>query len=310
MPYSLKDKLVIGIASRALFDLNEAHQVYVEHGLDAYRAYQLKRENEPLQQGTGLPLVEALLGINQLSEDRLVEVVLISRNDADSGLRIMNSIEAFNLDITRAAFAGGPHSHLYLEAFSCNLFLSAYEADVKAALSAGIPAALVYPPPEIPGNHTKEVRIAFDGDAVLFADESENVFQEKGLEAFKQHEVELDDKPLNPGPFKGFLEAISRIQIRFPGPDCPIRTALVTARNAPAHKRPIKTLRAWDVRIDESFFLGGMEKSGVLRAFRPHIFFDDQKSHLDAASTSTPSAQVLSTTNEGSPASVADQGQV
>jgi 5'-nucleotidase len=294
----LEGQLVIGITSRALFDLDEAHEVYVERGLDAYRAYQLEREEMPLPPGTGFPLVKALLGINELSEERLIEVVLISRNDADSGLRIMNSIEAAGLDISRAAFTGGPHSHLYLPVFPCDLFLSAYASDVQAALQTGVPAALVYPPPAATGQYPKGVRIAFDGDAVLFADESDKVFEQQGLTAFKQHETDLDDTPLNPGPFKGFLEAISRIQKKFPEPEGPIRTALVTSRNAPAHKRPIKTLRAWGVRIDESFFLGGVDKSGVLQVFRPHIFFDDQKSHLDVASPSTPSAQVLSPAND------------
>lgn len=300
MPYSLEGKLVIGITSRALFDLDDAHEVYVKKGLDAYRTYQLEREEVPLPPGTGFPLVKALLGINKLSEERLIEVVLISRNDADSGLRIMNSIEAAGLDISRAAFTGGPYSHLYLGVFPCDLFLSAYAPDVQAALQTGVPAALVYPPPATTGEYSKGVRIAFDGDAVLFADESDKVFEQKGLMAFKQHETDLNDTPLSPGPFKGFLEAIRRIQKKFPEPECPIRTALVTSRNAPAHKRPIKTLRAWGVRIDESFFLGGVDKSRVLQVFRPHIFFDDQKSHLDVASPAIPSAQVLSPASEQS----------
>ncbi len=302
MSYSLEDKLVIGITSRALFDLDEAHQIYVEHGLDAYRTYQLEQEDNPLQPGTGFPLVNALLGINELSKDRLVEVVLISRNDADSGLRIMNAIQAVGLDITRTAFTDGPNSHLYVSAFSCDLFLSAYEEDVQAALDSGVPSALVYPTPSSSSSFSKEVRIAFDGDAVLFADDSERIFQEEGLEAFTRHEAKLDDTPLDPGPFKGFLEAIRRIQRKFPEGGCPIRTALITSRNAPAHKRPVKTLREWKVRIDESFFLGGVEKSKILKVFRPHIFFDDQKSHLEAASPSTPSAQVLPDRSEESSA--------
>lgn len=292
MPYNLDDKLVIGISSRALFDLDEANDVYEKDGLEAYRAYQREHENTLLNPGTGFPLVRSLLGINELSEQRLVEVVLISRNDAESGLRIFNSIQFHALDIPRAAFTDGRDAGKYLESFSCDLFLSAHERDVRAALKAGHPAALVYPPPKTMEKGEREVRIAFDGDAVLFSDESERIFREQGLEAFQQNEAQSENIPLNPGPFKGFLDAIVRIQNMFPEQKCPIRTALVTARIAPAHKRAVKTLRAWGVRVDESFFLGGIEKAKVLRVFRPHIYFDDQKSYLETAAPETPAALV------------------
>ena len=294
MSYELSDKLVIGITSRALFDLDDAHRIFAEEGLEAYRAHQIERETESLNPGTGFPLVRALLGINDRAKQRLVEVILISRNDADSGLRILNSIEAAGLDITRSVFTDGPTAHRYLDPYSCDLFLSAQADDVQAALSSGFPAALVYPSPNALPDDGDQVRIAFDGDAVLFGDESEQIFQSQGLDAFQQHEAEMEDTPLSPGPFKGFLDAIGRLQRSFSESDSPIRTALVTARGAPAHKRPIKTLRAWGIRIDESFFLGGIEKSRILDALRPHIYFDDQRVHLDSAAKSTPSAQVLS----------------
>jgi 5'-nucleotidase len=294
MPYNLSDKLVIGITSRALFDLDEAHRIYSEHGLEAYRDYQIQLETEPLDPGTGLPLVRSLLGINDLGKQRFVEVILISRNDADSGMRIINSVEAHGIDITRFAFTDGPTAHRYLKPFYCDLFLSAQAEDVRNALNAGFPAALVYPPPSSAPDETGQVRIAFDGDAVLFDDESERIFQEQGLDAFKKHEAALEETPLNPGPFKDFLQAISKIQRAFPESDNPIRTALVTARDAPAHKRPLKTLRAWGIRLDECFFLGGIEKGPILDALRPHIYFDDQRLHLESSAKFTPSAQVLS----------------
>jgi len=299
LSYNQSEKLVIGITSRALFDLDEAHRVFSEHGLQAYRSYQIERENEPLDQGTGLPLVKSLLAINDLGENRLVEVILISRNDADSGMRIINSVEAHGLDITRFAFTDGPTSHRYLKPFDCNLFLSAQAEDVHNALAAGFPAALVYSPPNHMMEETKQVIIAFDGDAVLFDDESERIFQEHGLDAFKRHETELEETPLNPGPFKNFLEAISKIQQAFPESKNPIRTVLVTSRNAPAHKRPIKTMRAWGIKLDECFFLGGIEKGPILNALSPHIYFDDQRMHLESSKTHTPSAQVLPISEPG-----------
>lgn len=292
MPYTLDDKLVIAISSRALFDLTEANEVYERQGLEAYRAYQLEHEDKPLKPGTGCPLVRALLAINERAEERLVEVVLISKNDADSGLRIFNSIEAAGLDITRAALTDGRDAYQYLEPFCCDLFLSSNQEDVTAALRANFPAAWAYPAPELIGEDIKEVRIAFDGDAVLFSHDSELVYQKGGLDAFQKHERELQNTPLDPGPFKGFLVALARIQKRFSEGASPIRTALVTARNAPAHKRPIKTLREWGVRTDASFFLGGVEKAGILKVFKPHIFFDDQAVHCDPAASSSPAALV------------------
>lgn len=294
MTYTLNNKLVVAITSRALFDLEEANRIFAENNdLAAYREYELENEEVSLKPGTGYPLVKALLRINEQLEEPLIEVVLVSRNDADSGLRIFNSIETLKLPITRAAFTDGRPPYPYLPAFCTKLFLSAYPDDVASALGAGVPAALVYAPPLEFLEADSEVRIAFDGDAVLFSDDSEKVYEQKGLLGFQQHELKYQDVPLAPGPFKPFLDAIAAIQARFDERNCPIRTALITARNAPTHKRPIKTLRNWKIRLDESFFLGGVEKSAILEIFKPHIFFDDQEAHLKRPSAFVPVAQVL-----------------
>ncbi len=220
---------------------------------------------------------------------------MISRNDPDTGIRVFDSIERHGLDISRGAFTDGRDAYPYLKPFSCNLFLSANPSDVVKGLRAGVPAALVMPPPDgpVPGDDG-EVRIAFDGDAVLFDEESERIFQEQGLDAFLENEERLADIPMSPGPFEPFLRALQRVQSEFPADRSPIRVALVTARNAPAHKRVVNTLRAWAVRVDEAFFLGGVDKGPILAALKPHIFFDDQVSHLESAQATTPSAQVPS----------------
>lgn len=292
MGYDLTDKLVVAISSRALFNLDEAHAVFVDQGLEVYRAHQADHEDVPLQPGTGFSLVKALLAINQMGKGPLVEVVLVSRNDADTGLRVMNSMEQYDLHIERAAFTDGRPPYEYLKPFSCDLFLSANEEDVTRALLAGFPAALVYGPPDPLGTDSHEVRIAFDGDAVLFSAEAERIYREQGLSAFHQQEKESADIPLEAGPFKSFLSSLQTIQRMFPESECPIRTALVTARGVPAHKRAIKTLRAWNVRLDEAFFLGGVSKQGVLSVFRPHIFFDDQPVYCELAAKETPTARV------------------
>lgn len=293
MPYSLEDKLVVAISSRALFDLADADEVFKEHGLDAYRQYQRERENEPLDPGTGMSLVRGLLRVNAVVDDPLVEVIILSRNDADSGQRIFNSIEAQGLDITRAAFTDGTDPMPYLAPFKSDLFLSDEPEAVKSALLAGFPAARVLAPPDARNAEPAgPVKIAFDGDAVLFDGESEAIFQEQGLDAFLEHEQALADVPMNPGPFKPFLEALGRVQ-QSVGEVQMIRTSLVTARNAPATKRVVNTLRTWNVRVDESFFLGGVEKAGVLETLAPDIFFDDQLVHLASAQGLTPSAHVL-----------------
>tara|TARA_Y100000780_G_scaffold178994_1_gene164294 strand:+ start:1001 stop:1918 length:918 start_codon:yes stop_codon:yes gene_type:complete len=292
MPAQLGDKLVIAISSRALFDLDDSHAVFEREGLEAYRLYQIAHEDEPLEPGEAFPLVQKLLRINSLLEgDSRVEVVLISRNSADTGLRVFNSIQHYGLGITRAAFAGGRSPFTYIPAFGCQLFLSTHAEDVRATLDAGFAAATILPAKRRP-EQRDELRIAFDGDAVLFSDESEQVFQRDGLEAFQASEQVSAHQPLRGGPFKAFLAALNRIQTEFPNEQCPIRTALVTARSAPAHERVIRTLREWDIRLDESLFLGGLDKSEFLQAFGADLFFDDQEGHCQRAVGVVPTGHV------------------
>ena len=277
------NKLVIAISSRALFDLEESHRIFVEQGVEAFADYQVKHEDDVLGPGMAYPLVTKLLRLNETATSaQPVEVILLSHNSADTGLRIFNSISHYGLDITRAAFTNGETTWRYVAPFGANLFLSAEANDVVAALDAGFAAATI-----LPGrgsdSDTDQVRIAFDGDAVIFSDEAERVYKEKGLEAFSRSEQGLAKQPLSGGPFKDFLQALHRIQIGFLPGSAPIRTALVTARSAPAHERVIRTLRSWGVRIDEAMFLGGMEKTEFLKAFGADIFFDDQKGHVELA---------------------------
>ncbi|MBR7747526.1 5'-nucleotidase [Undibacterium baiyunense] len=295
MPYSLDKLLVIGISSRALFNLEVEEAIFQDQGLDAYRQHQLAHENEILKPGAGFALVKALLKLNQLTPDkRLVEVVIMSRNSSETSLRIFNSIAHYGLDISRAVLAGGASLSSYLQAFNVSLFLSLHEDDVQAAINAGVAAALLY---QLAENvvDLEQIRIAFDGDAVIFSDEAEKIYQSQGIEAFEQHERENAKKPLPEGPFARLLIALSYIQNNFKAPDgraLPLRTALVTARSSPAHERVIRTLRAWNIAIDETFFMGGVNKSAVLAAFKPHMFFDDQHGHCVHASSVVPTGRV------------------
>lgn len=294
MALRLDDKLVIGVSSRALFDLEEENRIYEEEGLDAYSAYQIEHEKDILRPGTAFPLVRAL---ERLNDDGryLTEVIVMSKNSADTSLRIFHSIEHYGLNISRAALVGGKPIHPYLETFRTDLFLSANEEDVEEAVNAGFAAGIICDHKSLPIDPTgaiPEIRIAFDGDAVIFSDESERIYQTEGLAAFAEHERKNAQNPLAEGPFAKFLKTLSHIQKTFPAGAAPIRTALVTARNAPSHERVVRTLRAWDVRIDEVFFLGGIAKSEILRAFGAHIFFDDQAVHTDPASRVVPSARV------------------
>jgi 5'-nucleotidase len=276
-------KLVIAISSRALFDLDESHRVFEQQGKEAFCRYQVEHEDETLPPGVAFNLVRKLLAINPALPDPLVEVILISRNSADTGLRVFNSIQRHGLDISRAAFTSGQPPFGYIAAFGADLFLSANADDVAQVLDAGHAAATILDSNPA-ANPAEQLRIAFDGDAVLFSDEAERVYREDGLGAFTESEVEKARTPLSGGPFKAFLAALHRIQSLFPADRAPIRTALVTARGAPAHERVVRTLRAWDIRIDEALFLGGMPKGPFLRAFGADIFFDDQKGHCDSAS--------------------------
>jgi 5'-nucleotidase len=298
MPYDLSDYLVIGVSSRALFDLSRENEIYEKQGLEAYCRYQLDHENDVLKPGTGFALIEAMLRVNQIDTGvRRTEVVIISRNSADTSLRISNSIDNYNLDITRAAFTGGEPVAKYLNAFEVDLFLSATEEDVQAAVESNVAAGLIY---DGPGHNRadplQQIRIAFDGDAVLFSKESEMIYQQQGLEAFIEHEKMNAEKPLPEGPFAKLLKTLSFLQFDLDSNSTqanpPIRTALVTARNSPAHERVIRTLRTWNVRIDETFFLGGVPKHKILQSFSPHIFFDDQHQHCEGAARVVPTARV------------------
>lgn len=284
------DKLVIAISSRAMFKMDDSHQVYEQEGLAAYSQYQIDHEDEPLQPGDAFPLVKKLLSINErLHGEARVEIILLSRNSADTGLRVFNSIEHYGLSISRAAFCSGESPYRYVQAFGCHLFLSTDAEDVRSALDAGVAAATFLPSSKAgtnikAGEHADQLRFAFDGDAVLFSDEAEQVYKADGLEAFTATERAAAKEPLSGGPFKSFLSALQKLQAEFPGDDSPIRTALVTARSAPAHERVIRTLRAWHIRIDESLFLGGLPKVEFLRAYGADVFFDDQRGHCDLAS--------------------------
>ena len=276
-------KLVVGISSRALFDLSKSHTLFERDGVEAYRAYQMAHENDLLEPGIAFSLVRKLLKLNTLLPEPCVEVILLSRNSADTGLRIFNSIEHYGLDISRAAFTSGAATSPYVHSFAANLFLSANPENVARALAAGIAAATILPS-KAPQTASDQLRIAFDGDAVIFGDESERVSQEQGVAAFHRNEVEHADTPLSGGPFRGFLGALHRLQAAFPAGDAsPIRTALVTARSAPAHKRVILTLRSWGVRLDEALFLGGRDKGPFLEAFGADFFFDDSRVNVESA---------------------------
>ena len=291
MATTFDNVLVIAISSRALFDLEASHTVYVEQGVEAYGRYQIERENQPLEPGVAFSMVKKFLALNDEDSLQKVEIVLISRNSADTGLRIFNSIQHYDLTISRAAFTGGQSPYQYVRPFGADLFLSADPLDVSQALESGAAAATILPS-RVDTGSSAQLKIAFDGDAVLFSDEAEQVFQQQGLQAFSDKEKTSADQPLPGGPFKKVLAALHLIQQDYSSNGSPIRTALITARAAPAHERVIKTLRAWDIRIDESYFLGGMDKGEFLRAFGADIFFDDQRGHCESARQHVPTGHV------------------
>ena len=296
MPYNLNNKLVIAISSRALFDLEEENQIFEKDGLDAYYKYQLENEDKSLKKGTGYRLVENILKINSFfsSDERQVEVIILSKNNAATSLRITNAINDLKLDIIRSAWTSGTNISNYLKAFKVDLFLSADDNDVLNAIENGVAAAkILHSNENIHNISNEQVRIAFDGDAVLFSEESELVYKNNGLDAFIEHEKLNKDNPLEMGPFAKLLLTIAKIQAKFPTDKSPIRTALVTARSAPTHERVIKTFNVWGVRVDEAFFLGGTDKYEILEAFGADIFFDDQDVHLNLSSNVVPSAKVL-----------------
>lgn len=278
------DALVVAISSRALFDLGESHELFESEGLDVYARYQIEHEDDLLEPGIAFPLVRKLLALNKLAPAApRVEVILLSRNSADTGLRIFNAIEHYGLDIVRAAFTNGAPTAPYVNPFGANLFLSANSEDVGRALDAGVAAATILPSKVREQQVSDQLRIAFDGDAVVFGDESERVTVQEGLDAFNRNEIARVREPLSVGPFRAFLESLHRIQSVFPADASPIRTALVTARSAPAHKRVILTLRSWGVRLDEALFLGGRDKGPFLEAFGADVFFDDSATNVESA---------------------------
>lgn len=289
-----KPNLVVGISSRALFDLDESHRIYEDQGIEAYCTYQVEHEDEVLKPGVAFPLVKKLLRLNQVFAGKVgVEVVLLSRNSADTGLRIFNSIEQHGLNIVRAAFTNGSSPFEYANVLGAHLFLSANADDVSRALQAGMAAAIIGPGLVAHESGCEDqLRIAFDGDAVLFSDEAERVFQTQGLDAFQASEKAAAKQPLSAGPFRRFLEVLHEMQSLADKGTSPIRTALVTARGAPAHERVIRTLRTWGIRIDEALFLGGMNKSSFLKAFQADIFFDDQTHHIMSAAQYVPTGHV------------------
>lgn len=298
MAYDLTDKLVVAVASSALFDLTDSDKVFTTSGEDAYREYQRAHETDVLQQGVVYPLVKRLLDLND-EKSQPIEVVLFSRNDPDTGLRVFNSIEKYGLDISRAVFVTGKNPFEYLEAFNASLFLSGNMEDVKEAIEHGFPAGYVSETGYEDDETDNELRMAFDFDAVLADDASEKVYQEEGIVAYKKHESEHGSTPMGAGPLYEFLIRISKIQKielekqkQDPEYHPKVRIAVCTARNAPAHKRVVTTLREWDIRVDEAFFLGGMNKGEVLEVYRPHIFFDDQTTHIESVSKKFPSVHV------------------
>ncbi len=298
MSYPLENKLVVGISARTLFDMSKENDIFEQEGVEVYRRYQISREKEPLKPGPGFGLAKALLGLNETIGREQVEIIVLSHNCPDVSLRIFHSITHYGLAISRAAFVSGSSLAPYLDAFHTDLFLSSCEADVQCAVDNGIAAGIIFMPQETvdgqiyPLRENGRIRIAFDADAVLFSDESERIFQQKGLKAFEENEKRYVNIPLEPGPFARFLTKLSRIREEYPQISNQVRTALVTSRCAPAHERVIRTLRSWNVQIDEAFFLGGISKQQVLKAFGAHIFFDDQLVHVKGAASVVPVARV------------------
>lgn len=293
MALTLDDKLVVAISSRALFDFEEENRLFDPQNPQAYMQLQLDRLDEPARPGVAFSLVKKLLAFNEPGHQR-VEVVMLSRNDPVSGMRIFRSTRAAQMPLERGVFTQGRDPFHYLRPLGAHLFLSANEDDVREALHLGYPAARVLTESVQAGDaHPREVRIAFDGDAVLFSDEAERVYQAEGLAAFQRHEIDKATQPLPDGPFKPLLAALHRLQ-HAGASGMRIRTALVTARSAPAHERAIQTLMSWNIAVDEAMFLGGLEKGPFLREFEPDFFFDDQTGHVASAARHVPAGHVSS----------------
>jgi 5'-nucleotidase len=295
MPLDLSEILVVGVSSRALFNLEAENKIFEEKGIEGYRKYQQENEDVDLEPGTAFFLVKSLLELNNKANKRIVEIVVMSKNSPETGVRAMNSLRKHGLEITRMAFSGGEPLAPYMDAFDIDLFLSKDIKDIQTVIdSKNCAAAFIYEPPKDFNPKDSRVKIAFDADAVLFSDESELRYKTEGMEAFHKYEMEHENEPLNEGPFAKLLIKLSKIQEHLPTRIelSPLRLAIVTARNAPSHMRVIKTLRKWGVYVDEAYFLGGIDKDKVLKAFGAHIFFDDQEAHLDKASKVVPSGKV------------------
>ena len=289
------EPLVMGISARALFDMEKENDVFVKDGLKAYREYQRDNENQILSQGTAFHLVSGLLRFNETinkSEEKLVKVVIMSNNSPDLSLRIFKSIEHYHLDINQAIFSSGAPLHSYFSSFNVDLFLSRSETDVSAAINSGIAAAVLYSPPKGFLPDENEIRIAFDGDAVLFSDEAEKIYKQHGLEDFIKHERQKAKEPLPAGPFAKLLKTLATLQKREEIGRQKLQLALVTARSNATHERVIRTFREWGIHVDQAFFLGGMSKDKILQEFKPHIFFDDQEVHVMPASKVAPAGKV------------------
>ncbi len=295
MSFSSDSKLIVALSSRALFDFEEENRVFEEQNDSAYMKLQFERLNQPATPGVAYPLVKKLLSFNNAGES-LVEVVILSRNDPVSGLRVFKSAEAHRLKLGRGVFTRGRSPYGFLAPLGAHLFLSVNQEDVKSALAAGFPAARVFANSHVATDrHANELRIAFDGDAVLFSDEAERIYRQQGLSRFEAHEHSHAANPLPPGPFKPLLEALHRLQHSARDhSSVRLRTALVTARNAPAHERAIRTLLDWGLAVDEAMFLGGLDKAPFLAEFEPDFFFDDQTRHCESASLVVPTGHVIS----------------
>jgi 5'-nucleotidase len=295
MAVNLSEILVVGVSTRALFDLEIENEVFENEGIESFRKYQLENEEQLLKPGTAFYLVQSLLQLNKIANKKIVEVVVMSRNSPETGVRVLNSIQKHDLEITRVALTGGEPLAPYIDAFSIDLFLSKDHKDVQTVIDIKeCAAALLYAPPTAFHPKDARVKIAFDADAVLFSDESEYRYKTEGIEPFHQYEKEHENDALAEGPFAKLLIKLSKIQEHLPTriENSPLRLAIVTARNAPSHMRVIKTLRKWNVYVDEVYFLGGLSKDKILEAFGAHIFFDDQDTHLDSASKIVPSGKV------------------
>ncbi|WP_329236816.1 5'-nucleotidase [Streptomyces canus] len=301
MPYELADRLVVGIASSALFDLAESDKVFREQGEEAYRTYQQEHLAVTLQPGVAFSFIRRLLSLNDLADvsDPLVEVIVLSRNDPDTGLRVMRSVQAHDLSISRAIFMQGRSPYRFMPALSMSLFLSANQEDVREAVASGLPAGHVLGPVAEDDTDDRDLRIAFDFDGVLASDASERVYQAGGIEEFRAHEVANAQIPHDPGPLRDFLAAVNRIQQREederrsnPSYRIRVHVSIVTARNAPAHERAVVSLRNWGLRVNDAFFLGGIDKGAIMKVLKPHIFFDDQETHLVSTARTTPSVHI------------------